>query len=111
MAADRLSIAAKRMAKQNVLVKDLQGVETLGRYLSSSSYLVADALLDRRSNFCLSVLLSLSDTVFQLTLLATDKTGTLTRNQMTVTNLWSGGRMYSAFEASNLCFKPAVILS
>jgi Cation transport ATPase len=25
-----LSIAAKRMAKQNVLVKDLQGVETLG---------------------------------------------------------------------------------
>jgi magnesium-transporting ATPase (P-type) len=26
----RLSIAAKRMAKQNVLVKDLQGVETLG---------------------------------------------------------------------------------
>ncbi|KAF8968280.1 aminophospholipid-transporting P-type ATPase [Flammula alnicola] len=45
-----LSIAAKRMAKQNVLVKDLQGVETLG----------------------------------SLTLLATDKTGTLTRNQMTV---------------------------
>lgn len=26
-----LSIAAKRMAKQNVLVKDLQGVETLGQ--------------------------------------------------------------------------------
>lgn len=28
-----LSIAAKRMANQNVLVKDLQGVETLGAYL------------------------------------------------------------------------------
>ena len=27
----RLSIAAKRMAAQNVLVKDLQGVETLGK--------------------------------------------------------------------------------
>lgn len=27
-----LSIAAKRMASQNVLVKDLQGVETLGMY-------------------------------------------------------------------------------
>ncbi len=27
-----LSIAAKRMAKQNVLVKDLQGVETLGAF-------------------------------------------------------------------------------
>ena len=26
-----LSIAAKRMASQNVLVKDLQGVETLGK--------------------------------------------------------------------------------
>lgn len=26
----RLSIAAKRMAANNVLVKDLQGVETLG---------------------------------------------------------------------------------
>ncbi|KAJ2913576.1 hypothetical protein MD484_g6844, partial [Candolleomyces efflorescens] len=62
-----LSIAAKRMAKQNVLVKDLQGVETLG----------------------------------SLTLLATDKTGTLTRNQMTVTNIWSGGKMYSAFQSNN----------
>jgi hypothetical protein len=29
----RLSIAAKRMAAQNVLVKDLQGVETLGAFL------------------------------------------------------------------------------
>ncbi|TBU55204.1 aminophospholipid-transporting P-type ATPase [Dichomitus squalens] len=36
-----------------------------------------------------------------LTLLATDKTGTLTRNQMTVTNLWSGLRMYSAFQSNN----------
>ncbi|KIM49561.1 hypothetical protein M413DRAFT_59017 [Hebeloma cylindrosporum] len=62
-----LSIAAKRMAKQNVLVKDLQGVETLG----------------------------------SLTLLATDKTGTLTRNQMTVTNLWSGEKMSSAFHSNN----------
>ncbi|KAG6860192.1 hypothetical protein C0995_014560 [Termitomyces sp. Mi166 len=51
-----LSIAAKRMAKQNVLVKDLQGVETLG---------------------------------------------TLTRNQMTVTNLWSGDQMYTAFQSNN----------
>lgn len=62
-----LSIAAKRMAAQNVLVKDLQGVETLG----------------------------------SLTLLATDKTGTLTRNQMTVTNLWSGQRMFSAYQSNN----------
>ncbi|KAI3615969.1 p-type cation-transporting atpase [Moniliophthora roreri] len=62
-----LSIAAKRMAAQNVLVKDLQGVETLG----------------------------------SLTLLATDKTGTLTRNQMTVTNLWNGTQMLSAFQSNN----------
>jgi sodium/potassium-transporting ATPase subunit alpha len=62
-----LSIAAKRMAAQNVLVKDLQGVETLGA----------------------------------LTLLATDKTGTLTRNQMTVTNLWSSRKMFSAFQSRN----------
>ncbi|CAH1756964.1 152_t:CDS:2 [Entrophospora sp. SA101] len=58
-----LTIAAKRMATQNVLVKDLQGVETLGA----------------------------------ITLLATDKTGTLTRNQMTVTYIWSALNMYSAF--------------
>ena len=45
-----LSIAAKRMSEEGVLVKDLEGVETLG----------------------------------SLTLLATDKTGTLTRNMMTV---------------------------
>ncbi|CEI86145.1 Putative Podospora anserina S mat genomic DNA chromosome 5, supercontig 1 (Fragment) [Rhizopus microsporus] len=50
-----LTISAKRMAARNVLVKDLQGVETLGA----------------------------------ITLLATDKTGTLTRNQMTVTYIWS----------------------
>lgn len=62
-----LSIAAKRMAKANVLVKDLQGVETLGA----------------------------------LTMLATDKTGTLTRNQMTVTALWSNLTMKSAFESHN----------
>jgi sodium/potassium-transporting ATPase subunit alpha len=55
-----LSLAAKRMASRNVLVKDLQGVETLGA----------------------------------ITLLATDKTGTLTRNQMTVTYIWSGNKMY-----------------
>ncbi|KAJ9064713.1 hypothetical protein DSO57_1027492 [Entomophthora muscae] len=57
-----LTIAAKRMAGQNVMVKDLQGVETLGA----------------------------------ITLLATDKTGTLTRNQMTVTNIWSSLNFYSA---------------
>ncbi|KAJ3303844.1 hypothetical protein HDU76_005292 [Blyttiomyces sp. JEL0837] len=60
-----LTIAAKRMAGRQVLVKDLQGVETLGA----------------------------------ITLLATDKTGTLTRNQMTVTYLWSG---FELFYAQNL---------
>ncbi|CAH7688077.1 hypothetical protein PPACK8108_LOCUS22980 [Phakopsora pachyrhizi] len=62
-----LSIAAKRMAKANVLVKDLQGVETLGA----------------------------------LTMLATDKTGTLTRNEMTVTAIWTNLKMMSAFESHN----------
>ncbi|KAI9346041.1 HAD-like domain-containing protein [Zopfochytrium polystomum] len=57
-----LTIAAKRMAGRQVLVKDLTGVETLGA----------------------------------ITLLATDKTGTLTRNQMTVTYVWSGLRLMSA---------------
>jgi len=61
-----LTIAAKRMAKRKVLVKDLQGVETLGA----------------------------------ITLLATDKTGTLTRNQMTVTYLWTGGKWYTAPSAA-----------
>ncbi|KAJ3230369.1 hypothetical protein HDU78_008344 [Chytriomyces hyalinus] len=57
-----LSIAAARMAKRQVLCKDLQGVETLGA----------------------------------ITLLATDKTGTLTRNQMTVTYIWTGLKMFLA---------------
>ncbi|KAI3658585.1 hypothetical protein MP638_006256 [Amoeboaphelidium occidentale] len=59
-----LSIAAKRMASRNVLVKDLKGVETLGA----------------------------------ITCLATDKTGTLTRNQMTVTYVWSGNNLYDAYD-------------
>jgi sodium/potassium-transporting ATPase subunit alpha len=63
-----LSLAAKRMATRNVLVKDLQGVETLGA----------------------------------ITLLATDKTGTLTRNQMTVTYIWAGARLYYAILQSGV---------
>lgn len=68
-----LTIAAKRMAGQNVLVKDLQGVETLGA----------------------------------ITLLATDKTGTLTRNQMTATNIWTCGELYDA--ASHAISERAVV--
>ncbi|KAI8800792.1 P-type cation-transporting ATPase [Cladochytrium replicatum] len=72
-----LSIAAKRMATKNVLVKDLKGVETLGG----------------------------------ITMLATDKTGTLTKNQMTVTYLWTSETFSSAtssvsFDAAELQEKP-----
>lgn len=51
-----LCIAAKRMAKRNVLVKDLRAVETLG----------------------------------SISLLATDKTGTITQGKMTCTLIWDG---------------------
>lgn len=57
-----LTIAAKRLSQKNVLVKDLQGVETLGA----------------------------------ITLLATDKTGTLTQNKMSVVGSWINGRILSA---------------
>ena len=49
-----LTFAAKKLAKRNVLVKDLEGLDTLGA----------------------------------ITLLASDKTGTMTQNRMTVVNLW-----------------------
>jgi sodium/potassium-transporting ATPase subunit alpha len=55
------------MAARNVLVKDLQGVETLGA----------------------------------ITLLATDKTGTLTRNRMTVTYIWTSLKMWYASSQSS----------
>ncbi len=56
-----------KMATRNVLVKDLQGVETLGA----------------------------------ITLLATDKTGTLTRNRMTVTYIWTSLKMWYASSQSS----------
>jgi sodium/potassium-transporting ATPase subunit alpha len=63
-----LTVAAKRMAKKNVLVKNLQGVETLGA----------------------------------ITLLATDKTGTLTMNRMDAVEIWQSSRDLMAIEqASN----------
>ncbi len=62
-----LSIAAQRMSHQQVLVKDLQGVETLGA----------------------------------ITLLATDKTGTLTRNQMTLTYIWTNGNMLTTHHSNS----------
>jgi sodium/potassium-transporting ATPase subunit alpha len=55
------------MAKVNVLVKDLQGVETLGA----------------------------------ITLLATDKTGTLTRNQMTATMIWTNFKIFKVDKYSH----------
>ncbi|CAI2191862.1 11376_t:CDS:2 [Funneliformis geosporum] len=70
-----LTIAAKRMASQNILVKDLQAVETLGA----------------------------------ITLLATDKTGTLTRNQMTLTYIWTSLNIYSPLrnvQSENVSFDP-----
>lgn len=57
-----LTIAAKRLSKKNVLVKDLQAVETLG----------------------------------SITVLATDKTGTLTQNKMTVVSVWMNNCSYGA---------------
>jgi sodium/potassium-transporting ATPase subunit alpha len=47
----RLSIAAKRMAAQNVLVKDLQGVETLGTCPSLIAFATPDTSSFRLSEF------------------------------------------------------------
>lgn len=55
-----LTLSAQRMAKLNVLVKDLHSVETLG----------------------------------SITLLATDKTGTLTQNKMSVSELWINSQLH-----------------
>ena len=64
-----LTIAAKRMASQNVLVKDLEAVETLGA----------------------------------ITLLATNKTGTLTQNQMTVAFDLNAPGIQEIIHISSLC--------
>lgn len=65
-----LTIAAKKLAKQNVLVKDLHGVETLGA----------------------------------ITMLATDKTGTLTQNKMTVVGCWLGNEVFRVTDDQDQSF-------
>lgn len=59
-----LTVAAKRMARRNVLVKNLHAVETLG----------------------------------SITLLATDKTGTLTLNKMAVVGVWLNDHFFSTMD-------------
>ena len=69
-----LTVAAKRMAEKNVLVKNLQGVETLGA----------------------------------ITLLATDKTGTLTMNRMDVVEVWDDEGEVRQIE-DNSVLKPELL--
>ncbi|KAG6840615.1 hypothetical protein C0991_005514 [Blastosporella zonata] len=77
-----LSIAAKRMAKQNVLVKDLQGVETL-------AYTPRDRQ-DRNSHQ------EPNDRKFHMA-----HVYNVINSNSQVTNLWSGGKMYTAFQSNN----------
>lgn len=66
-----MTIAAKRMAQNNVLVKDLRAVETLG----------------------------------SISLLASDKTGTLTQGKMTCANIWDGKIVQSLLNNNNDQFR------
>ncbi|EJW01433.1 HAD ATPase, P-type, family IC [Edhazardia aedis USNM 41457] len=69
-----LTIAAKRMAKNNVLVKDLRAVETLG----------------------------------SISLLATDKTGTLTQGIMKCNSFWDGENVNQIYDEKHKINKNTV---
>ena len=72
-----LTLTAKRMAKKSCLVKNLEGVETLG---NPGTAPLTPAPLNPLAPGSTSVICS-------------DKTGTLTQNKMTVAHLWVGGEL------------------
>ena len=78
-----LTLAAKKMAKKNVLVKNLESVETLGSCRQAF-------LFDSEIIINFFIFFSFDSTI------CSDKTGTLTLNQMTVQHLWYNGEVYKA---------------
>lgn len=84
-----LSLTAKRLARKNCVVKNLEAVETLGQYISVLFQVVL-LYSDRSLTFNLCVCLGSTSVI------CSDKTGTLTQNRMTVAHLWFDNQIHAA---------------